>query len=66
MADMTVEKNGSAALTMCVNETAPAPSEMTVQRWPSMCMVAIGSRPFTFSAETLGALRSGLAQRGRR
>ena len=33
------ETTGSDALTMCVNETAPAPSEMTapmcVPRWPS-------------------------------
>lgn len=58
IADITVEKNGSAALTMCVKDTAPAPSDTTVMMCPVVCIMAIGAMAFASSQLILGALRS--------
>lgn len=57
MADMMVEKNGSAAFTMCVNDTAPAPKDTTVMMWPVVCIRAMGAIALASSQLILGALR---------
>ena len=60
-ADRPALTTGSDALIMCVNETAPAPSEITapmcVPRWPS----ETGTSVLMLSVVSFGALRSPVA-----
>mmetsp|Transcript_47672 Transcript_47672/g.125956 ORF Transcript_47672/g.125956 Transcript_47672/m.125956 type:complete len:218 (-) Transcript_47672:16-669(-) len=62
MYDSTHVKTGSAALTVCANETAPAPSEMTAPAWPSAWAAPMGMRTFQPFMSILGALRMPEAQ----
>merc|ERR1719240_1718086 len=57
-------KTGSAALTICVKETAPAPAETTAPMWPIEWQKAIGRRVWMASRDRMGALRMPVSQSG--
>merc|ERR1719221_2402770 len=63
--ESTHVKTGSAALTVCANETAPAPRAITAPAWPSACAAPMGSRTFHAPGLREGALRMPVAQRKR-
>mmetsp|Transcript_58634 Transcript_58634/g.134526 ORF Transcript_58634/g.134526 Transcript_58634/m.134526 type:complete len:216 (+) Transcript_58634:778-1425(+) len=48
---------GSAALTICVNETAPAPAETTAPMCPMEWQKEMGARVRTAAVESFGGLR---------
>mmetsp|Transcript_10690 Transcript_10690/g.33966 ORF Transcript_10690/g.33966 Transcript_10690/m.33966 type:complete len:205 (+) Transcript_10690:489-1103(+) len=56
-------QTGSAALTICVKETAPAPADTTAPMWPSACRKEIGSSVATAARGSDGRLRRPVAQR---
>ena len=56
---------GSAALTICVNETAPAEKERTAEACPIAWQAAIGSNGLSAALESRGAFRSLVVQRKR-
>ena len=60
--ERTHVKTGSAALTVCANETAPAPSAMTAPAWPSACAAPIGSRVFQLLSGIFGACARPMAR----
>ena len=57
IADRKHVNTGSAALTIWVNETAPAPAETTAPMWPRAWQKAIGSNVLMASKLSLGGLR---------
>mmetsp|Transcript_34792 Transcript_34792/g.69336 ORF Transcript_34792/g.69336 Transcript_34792/m.69336 type:complete len:241 (+) Transcript_34792:567-1289(+) len=63
-ADSPQVKTGSAALTICVNETAPAPADTTAPMCPMAWQKAMGSSVLMASAESLGGLRMPVSQSG--
>jgi hypothetical protein len=62
---MTHVKTGSAALTVCANETAPAPRAMTEPAWPMAWAAPMGARVFQPSALISGVLRMPVAHSSR-
>merc|ERR1719231_199261 len=56
-AESKADTTGSDALTMWVNETAPAPRERTAPTWVPRWQRADGVRFLTFSLVGTGALR---------
>eukprot|EP00967_Tisochrysis_lutea_P034139 scaffold40681_cov30-Tisochrysis_lutea.AAC.2 len=54
---------GSAALTICVKETAPAPAETTAPMCPMACMKLMGRKVMMAAVESFGFLRSPVSQR---
>ena len=64
MAERKHVKTGSAALTICVKETAPAEAETTAAMWPIEWQKAMGRSVATASLESLGALRMPVSQSG--
>merc|ERR1719230_1999925 len=61
--ERTQVKTGSAALTVCAKETAPAPRAMTAPAWPRAWKAPIGRRTFHQPSLNFGALRKPDAQR---
>ena len=64
MAESTRVKTGSAAFTIWVNETAPAPAETTAPMWPSACRKPIGASVASAAPDSRGGLRSPVSQSG--
>ena len=64
MAESTQVKTGSAAFTIWVNETAPAPAETTAPMWPSACRKPIGASVASAAPDSRGGLRSPVSQSG--
>jgi hypothetical protein len=62
MYDMTQVKTGSAAFTVCANETAPAPRAMTEPAWPMAWAMPMGASVFQPLASISGVLRMPVAQ----
>ena len=62
--DMPHVNTGSAALTICVKETAPAAAETTAPMWPIAWKKEIGSSVRTASKLSFGGLRIPVSQSG--
>mmetsp|Transcript_24321 Transcript_24321/g.78434 ORF Transcript_24321/g.78434 Transcript_24321/m.78434 type:complete len:205 (+) Transcript_24321:694-1308(+) len=56
-------QTGSAALTIWVKETAPAPAETTAPMWPRACMKLIGRKVRMAAFDRRGRLRRPVSQR---
>ena len=57
-------KTGSAALTICVKDTAPAPADTTAPMWPIEWQKAMGRRVMMASLLRMGALRMPVSHSG--
>ena len=56
-ADKNADTAGSAAFTIWVKLTAPAPKETTAPKWVNVCKTATGNKDFISSLFSSGALR---------